>query len=316
MKKVLIPILFLLLQTAKIMALPQHPFVLILGTAQDAGYPQAGCTKVCCKQAWQTDSLRQYPTCFAVADPASKTWLLFEAGPNLKEQLQLFNTLTNNAYTYLPQAIFITHAHIGHYLGLAQLGREVMNTKDMPVYVLPRLQLFLQNNGPWSQLVSLHNIALKPLDTATVNTFFTGNNTVNITCFTVPHRDEFSETAGFDIAINAKHLLFIPDIDKWEKWPTSIVAKVQNPTCFAALLDATFYNENDLPGKRISQVPHPFVTETMALFNNSNTLTKSKIYFIHFNHTNPLLYNPSAAAAVIQQAYHIAKQGQLLTLQP
>ena len=39
----------------------------------------------------------------------------------------------------------------------------------------------------------------------------------------------------------------------------------------------------------MSKIPHPFTTETTTLFENETLETKNKIYFIHFNHTNPTL---------------------------
>src|ERR1041384_7514258 len=132
----------------------QTPYVLVLGVAQDGGYPHMGCKGNCCDKAWKNDSLKRFVTSLALIDPVSKKWWLFEATPDIKEQLQLFKTITKSEYNFLPDGIFITHAHIGHYTGLMQLGREVMNAKEVPVYVLPKMKSYLENNGPWSQLVS------------------------------------------------------------------------------------------------------------------------------------------------------------------
>ena len=106
-----------------------NPFIQILGVSQDGGYPHAGCNKKCCSLAWQNDSLKKFVVSFALVDASSNKWWLFEASPDLKFQLQYFRMLTNGRYNYLPEGIFITHAHIGHYSGLMQFGKEVMNTK-------------------------------------------------------------------------------------------------------------------------------------------------------------------------------------------
>jgi len=279
-------------------------FFLVLGTAQDGGYPHTGCTKKCCARAWQNNSLRRYVVALALVDPASKKWWLFEATPDIKEQLQYFRELTDSAYNYLPDGIFVTHAHIGHYTGLMQLGREVMNTNGVPVYALPKMQAFLESNGPWSQLVKLHNILIRPMQ---ANRSLQLTKDISVTAFTVPHRDEYSETAGFEITTNKKYL-FIPDIDKWEKWDHSIMEEVDHVDC--ALLDGTFYSNTELPGRNISEVPHPLVSETMELFNNSTL--KSKITFIHFNHTNPALWDTATQQKVAKNGFHIAHQGQRL----
>jgi len=284
-----------------------NPYILILGTAQDGGYPQVGCTKNCCNLAWKYDSLKRYVVSFALVDSVSKNWWLFEATPDFKYQLQLFRILTHSEFKYLPDGIFITHAHIGHYVGLMQLGREVMDTKQMPVFVLPRMASFLEKNGPWSQLVKLKNIMIYQLNTDSVLTL---RNNIKIETFTVPHRDEYSETAGFRIITPQKKYLFIPDINKWEKWDKNIVTEVKKVDC--ALLDGTFYSNSELPGRKMEEVPHPLVTETMELFKNEDATTKSKVHFIHFNHTNPILWDDYTKAVVKANGFHIAEQGERL----
>jgi pyrroloquinoline quinone biosynthesis protein B len=300
---------FVLLLCASLQTLAQqdHPYVLVLGTAQDGGYPHMGCTKKCCTLAWANDSLKKNVVSLALVDPASKRWWLFEATPDIKQELHLFQTLSGGGYAYLPAGIFITHAHIGHYTGLIELGREVMNTKDGPVYVLPKMKAFLETNGPWSQLVTLHNIDLHTLDT---NAAVSLTNNITVDAFTVPHRDEYSETAGFKINTPGKKYLFIPDINKWDKWSKSIIAEVKSADI--ALLDATFYDSTELPCRNMSEVPHPFVIETMMLFKNETPTVKSKVYFIHMNHTNPLLWDGEHQRQVMKAGYHIARQGSRL----
>lgn len=284
-----------------------EPFLLVLGTAQDGGYPHAACTKICCSKAWNDPAQRRYVVSLALADPASGKWWLFEATPDIKEQLQYFRALTDAQYKYLPDGIFITHAHIGHYTGLMQLGREVISSKEVPVYVLPKMKSFLESNGPWQQLVSLKNIVINTLEP---NTPIVLTDNINIRTFTVPHRDEYSETAGFKINTLAKKYLFIPDINKWSQWEKDIRDEVK--TADIALLDATFYDTTELPGKRLSTVPHPFVTETIELFNDADKTTKSKIHFIHFNHTNPLIWDDKKQNDFLKTGFNMAAQGQKL----
>ena len=279
-------------------------YIHILGIAQDGGYPHAGCQKNCCVDAWKNKSLGKYVCSFALVDSISKKWWLFEATPDIKFQLNDFHQSTKGYFDYLPAGIFLTHAHIGHYTGLMHLGKEVMGTKEMPVYVLPKMKSFLENNGPWSQLVALKNIVLKPLSEDSVLSL---TSEIQIRPFTVPHRDEFSETAGFKILSSNKKYLFIPDIDKWEKWKTHIVEAVRSVDF--ALIDATFYANTELPNRALSGVPHPLVTETMDLFSNEEITTKVKIYFIHFNHMNPLLWDKGKQLEVEKSGFHLAEQG-------
>lgn len=287
-------------------AFSQTPYVIVLGVTQDAGYPHIGCEKSCCAPAWQDSDLKQSIVSLALVDPASKQWWLFEATPDLAEQVHEFNSITQSQYSYLPVGIFITHAHIGHYTGLMYLGREALNSNQVPVYVQEKLANFLKTNGPWSQLVSLKNIVVntmlpdKPLLLTEI---------IKVTALTVPHRDEFSETSGFRIETNSKKYLFIPDIDKWEKWPRNIVEEVASVD--VALLDASFYTASELPNRDIKAVPHPYVEETIRLFEGKPELQK-KIYFIHFNHTNPLLWSEAARSTLRAQGFQVAEKGMVL----
>jgi len=281
----------------------QSSYILVLGVAQDGGYPHMGCQKNCCKMAWKHQKLRKNVVSLALVDPKSKKWWLFEATPDIKQQLQDFRKKTNEAYPYLPEGIFITHAHIGHYTGLMEFGREVMSTNGLKVYTLPKLKSFLEQNGPWSQLVKLNNINLVTLSAD--QSIDIANN--KITAFTVPHRDEFSETAGFKIETSTKRYLFIPDIDKWSKWNKNIIDEVKNVDM--AMLDATFYSNTELGNRPIAEVPHPLVTETESLFSKEANSIKSKIFFIHFNHTNPLLWDKNTEKQVLKNGFNVAKQG-------
>lgn len=277
--------------------------VIVLGTAQDGGFPHIGCQNEC-QLTFKNPELRRNVVALALVDPASKKWWLFEATPDMDEQLQFFSELTDREYNYLPEGIFITHAHIGHYTGLISLGREALGSKALKVHVLPKLGRFLQENGPWSQLVNLKNIEIvETSDTQAIQL----TPTLSVTAFAVPHRDEFSETAGFRIEADKKYL-FIPDIDKWSKWDKSIVNEVK--AVDFAFIDGSFFADGELPNRSISEVPHPFVTETMELFSSESKRTKSKVHFIHFNHTNPLLFEENKRKEVLEKGFNIAEQGQ------
>lgn len=289
----------------------QNNFVIYtLGITQDAGFPQAGCTKICCKEAWKNSAKSKMATCLAIADTVNKKWWMVEATPDFKNQFSLFNTLTKNKYSYLPNGIFITHAHMGHYIGLMQLGREAMNSNQVPVYVLSNLKFFLENNGPWSQLVTLKNINLHELNNKSLLQISQG---FEVIAFTVPHRDEFSETAGFQFILNKKKVVFIPDIDKWEKYTEDVNQIFYD--CSLAFIDGTFYKDGELVGRSMKEVPHPFVKESMDLFKSLKISLKNKIYFIHFNHTNPLLIkNSKEKHEVLLKNFRIADEGVLYSV--
>lgn len=284
-------------------------YLVVLGVAQDGGYPHAGCRRDCCKLVYDGKRRPETPVCLGIVDIENQKLYMLEATPAFPEQWRRLQKISGFHDKRAPDGIFLTHAHVGHYAGLMHLGREVMGTKNVPVYAMPRMTNFLRTNGPWSQLVSLQNIDLQPLQADSAVILPGG---LRITPFTVPHRDEFSETVGFRIESPRRKIMFIPDIDKWTKWTSDIAAEVSKVDC--ALLDATFYRDGELQGRAMKEVPHPFVEETMQLFENQPAAEKSKVTFIHFNHTNPLLWDKKSRQDVRERGFSIAEEGMRIGL--
>lgn len=279
---------------------PTQSSLVILGTIQDGGSPHIGCTKPCCKNLFSNpDKTRMVVSLGLVDSQNMKSWL-FEATPDMPRQLKLLKQFSK---TELSDGILLTHAHIGHYAGLMYLGKEAINSNIVFVYAMPRMKAFLEQNGPWSQLVKLKNISIQEVhDSISIHL----SSNVKVTPFKVPHRDEFSETVGYLIEGPNKKALFIPDIDKWTKWERDIIKEIKNVDY--AFIDGTFFNENEIKSRNISEIPHPFVIESMQMFKDLQKTEKAKIYFIHFNHTNPLL-NPESKESIIVlgKGFHIAR---------
>lgn len=287
----------------------QKPYVAVLGIGQDAGVPQVGCDSPFCREAWKNPKLRRTVSSVALVNPATKERWIFDATPDLPAQFQLLKEITDD-YSNDLSGIFLTHAHIGHYTGLMYLGREAMNAKDVKVYAMPRMRLMLETNAPWSQLVGIKNISLQTLANKE-KTVLAENLTVEP--FLVPHRDEFSETVGFKIVSAGKSLIFIPDIDKWEKWSEKLAEIVKANDYL--LLDGTFYADGEI-NRPMSEVPHPFVSETTELLKNLPAGEKSKIFFIHFNHSNPLVQGDRQKIKALKtKGFNVAFQGQKFDLQ-
>jgi pyrroloquinoline quinone biosynthesis protein B len=205
--------------------------------------------------------------------------------------------------------VFLTHAHIGHYTGLMFLGHEAMGAKSIPVYAMPKMKHYLETNGPWSQLVNFKNIQLQNLQNDSVVSL---DNQLKVTPFTVPHRDEYSETVGYKIEGRKKSALFIPDINKWHLWDKDIVEEVKKVDY--AFLDATFYKDGEIP-RPMSEVQHPFIEETIALFANETKAIKQKIVFIHFNHSNPTLHKNNASRKELEAlGFGFATEGEVYPL--
>ena len=281
------------------------PYVVVLGIAQDGGLPHAGCLNSCCKNLWGTGNNEKVASIGIVDPKTGQSWLI-DATPDFASQLHVLENIHKTKLS----GIFLTHAHIGHYSGLLQLGREVMGAKDMPVYAMPRMKSFLYENSPWNQLLSLENIKIIDLKSSKEIKLSTQ---LYIEPFLVPHRDEFSETVGYRVVSNKKSLVYIPDIDKWSKWDQDIFQVVLHSDF--ALLDGTFYSSDEIPHRDMSEIPHPFIIETMDLLDNMNSKNRKKIYFIHFNHSNPAInYTSSVSNIIRSKRFNIATEGLKLNL--
>ncbi len=278
------------------------PYVLVLGVAQDAGHPQAGCDKVCCRAAWNDPSLRHRASSVAVVDPKSGERWLLDATPDLVEQLHVLHEASPGPLT----GIFLTHAHIGHYTGLMHLGPEAMGADGIPVYAMPRMRDFLRAHEPWATVVRNGNVALRDLADAQEVEL---NDRLVITPVQVPHRDELSETVGFWVRGPKGSVLYLPDIDKWDRWSTAVETWIDQVD--VALLDGTFFADGELEGRDMSQIPHPFIADTMARLAPLPPDKRARVRFIHLNHTNPALDpNGQANRQVEEAGFRVAREGE------
>ncbi|WP_300526880.1 MBL fold metallo-hydrolase [Maricaulis sp.] len=261
--------------------------LMVLGTSQDGGSPQLSNRH---DPAWSNAALRRYATSLAIINRETGERVLFEATPDLREQLYRLDNFEPREDRPGLEGIFLTHAHMGHYTGLMFLGHESIGADGVPVYAMERMGDYLRSNGPWDQLVRYGNIELRGLvDGQPV--YIAG---ATVTPFLVPHRQEYSEVVGFRIDGGEKSAIFIPDIDSWEEWDEmgtrieDMIASVDY-----AFLDATFFANGEIPGRDMSGFPHPFITHSMERFADLPDEEKAKIRFIHLNHTNPVRYPDS-----------------------
>lgn len=284
--------------------------LIILGSIQDAGSPHIACKKECCKDLFENSDKTRKVVSLGVWDKETNKRYLFEATPDVSVQMKALKKFGDSTSQEIADGIFLTHAHIGHYSGLMYLGKEATNAKLTNIYAMPRMSQFLKSNGPWSQLVKNKNISINTLKHDSILQL---SNTLSIIPFLVPHRDEFSETVGYKIIGPKKTALFIPDIDKWEKWEKDIIEEIQKVDF--AFLDATFYSGEELNNRDITQIPHPFIIESMVKFDHLQQSEKQKIIFIHFNHTNPVIDRTSEEAkTVLKNGFRIAEMNEVFTL--
>lgn len=285
--------------------------LVVLGIGQDAGVPQIGNSN---DPAWSGKADRLLPTSLAVIDHEASKRVLFEATPAITEQVHTLDSISKKGDGLGLDGIFLTHAHIGHYAGLMYLGREAAGARDIPVYTMPRFADFLRTNGPWDQLVSLNNITLTEMSDQTP---VSPVPSIKVTPYQVPHRDEYSETVGYLIETKGQNVFFLPDIDSWDEWEQDFGTKIDDiiEQVDYAYLDATFFDDNELPGRDMSAIPHPRVSASMERFDNLLDDTKAGIHFIHINHTNPIRFEDSEESkTVIARGFSIAREGQRICL--
>jgi pyrroloquinoline quinone biosynthesis protein B len=276
------------------------PSALVLGIAQDGGVPHAGCHQRTCEEARKDPWKSKRVASLGLLDPAAGKRFLIDATPDFAAQMERLGGL--------PDGILLTHAHIGHYLGLAQLGREVLNAHRVPVYATPGMARFLRENGPWKRLVALENIEIREIE---IGRPFSLTPALSVTAIKVPHRDEDSDTVAFLISGARRKILWLPDIDKWEKWDRRIEDVLADPSLIA-FVDGTFFAADEIPGRTIADIPHPLVPETMSRFGEHPP--RGRLFFVHLNHTNRLLWDKQAIAEIRKNGFDVAVEGMRVPL--
>jgi len=287
--------------------------VKILGTAQDGGIPQLGCDCRNCSQARKDPRYSRLISSLAILDFKEKKFFIVDATPDIRVQFDKARDRLREETAIkaeIPEGVLLTHAHIGHYAGLMFFGFESISTHRLPVYCSSRMRDFLAKNSPWNQLLEQENISPIILS---LNEKLPLTPRVSIVPFQVPHRDEYSDTLGFIISGSKKKLLYLPDIQNWEAWEKSVVEEVEKVE--VALLDGTFYSPEELPGRDLSRIGHPFIKKSVEVLNSVPKKGKTAIYFTHLNHSNFVL-DPEGEARknIREKGFDIAADGLEISL--
>ncbi|HET8647627.1 MAG TPA: MBL fold metallo-hydrolase [Vicinamibacteria bacterium] len=268
--------------------------------------PHIGCRQELCVQARRDPRRRERVASLGLVDEASGARFLIDATPDLPLQIEGLPGAPSDRRRPL-DGILLTHAHVGHYSGLMYLGREALGASAMPVYCTPRMAAFLRANGPWSLLVSQGHVVLHETEPGRPVVL---TPRLTATPVLVPHRDELSDTVAFRVRGPARTLLYVPDIDKWEKWDRRLEDEVA--AADVALLDATFHDAGEIPGRSQRDIPHPLVGETMERL--AAPALARRVLFIHLNHTNRLLWDRAARRALERRGFRIAREGMVEAL--
>ncbi|WAS91031.1 MBL fold metallo-hydrolase [Nannocystis punicea] len=289
--------------------MPRGPALVVLGTAQDGGLPHVGCSCERCARA-RTDPGAGRKVASAAVVAGAQAWLI-DATPDLPAQLEDLAPRTGRPRGGVDRAplagLFLTHAHVGHYVGLALLGFEALHAQALPVHASPRMAAFLRDNAPWDQLVRLDNVRLHMFEGAGTVTLAGG---VTVAPLQVPHRDEYTDTHGFVIAGPRARALYVPDSAPWAAWPRPLPEVLAAERIDVALLDGCFYSPDELPGRDLATLAHPLIVDTMDLLQPLIDAGGVRVIFTHLNHSNPAV-DPGGAAAleIRRRGFEVARDG-------
>jgi pyrroloquinoline quinone biosynthesis protein B len=309
-------LLLLLTISTAVNPAPPPPRLVILGTAQDGGLPQAACDCAHCAAARKNPALARHVASLAIHVPKTGHVYLVDATPDLPAQIETIHTFRAHPAGKTDRApvdgILLTHAHMGHYLGLAHLGFESLNTKEIPTWVSPRMAEYLRTNGPWSQLVRLGNITLREFQPGAR---FELEEGISVQPLQVPHRDEYSDTMAFLIRGPKETVLYVPDTDSWRAWPRPLLQVLADEKVTIALVDGTFYSPAELPDRDVTKIKHPLITDSMDLLEPLVKAGKLRVYFTHMNHSNPAVERGGAAQKAIEaRGFRVAEDGEAIGL--
>ena len=277
---------------------------MILGIAQDGGVPHPGCNCNTCKFYWDNEIVLS-PSSLAIID--EKQFHLIDVTRNLDRQLRKVGERNVTD-------IWLTHGHIGHIDGIGLFGKEVMNEKNVRLHASKSMIELILNTPKWKKLVE---------DNILIPIQFNSNESIQIsehlviTPIRVPHRDELTDTHAFMINGPEKSLLYLPDHDSWEETlhmvqQNSVIEWFDSLGIEIVFLDGTFWPKNEL--SRQTDVPHPPVVDSLERLGNLNG-KELEVFFIHLNHTNPLLIpNSNEVKQLLDSGCKIAVEGQQFLL--
>ncbi|MCP3978938.1 MAG: MBL fold metallo-hydrolase [bacterium] len=290
------------------------PRLRIVGTVQDGGLPHAACSCVRCEAARADPGRRRFVSSVAIVLPDPARVFLIDATPDIREQLDALRDLRGPLPGRVDRApidgVFLTHAHIGHYLGLAFFGFEAVHAQKLPVYCSAPLAGYLRDNGPWSQLVRIGNIELRESPAGSAIDLGQG---VSVTPLSVPHRDEYADTVGFVIRGPRSTILYVPDTDSWRAWDPPATEQLRGID--VAIVDATFFSTAEMPGRAVESIGHPLIADSMDLFEPLVRDGKLQVYFTHLNHSNPALDpNGPEATEIRKRGFAVLEEKQELPL--
>ena len=267
--------------------------VVVLGTAQDAGIPQIGCHCSNCSRAVSNTMYKRLISSLGIINQETGNSFVIDCTPDFRDQYfildgirkkyldrELYHEKITNSDNLGIKVILLTHAHMGHYLGLTQLGKECAEVNDIHLFGTKKMVKYLNANRPYKDLIKNNNI--RPITIEHGKTVSIDQN-LTVTPFLVNHRQDYTDTVGFSIQGPNNKLLYAPDFDTITQ---PVLERI--PGSYISIIDGTFYQPDELsPRRDMRLVPHATILDTMKTLKPYHK--KSRIFYTHFNHTNPVV---------------------------
>ncbi|NNC74203.1 MAG: MBL fold metallo-hydrolase [Acidimicrobiia bacterium] len=257
----------------------------VLGSGQDGGVPQL------------LGPDRDERSASSVAVVTDDGAILLDCAPDVRRQHRALTSAIGDDAARIA-AVALTHGHMGHYAGLVHFGKEAAATTEIPLYGTRSMIRFLESNEPWATLFRNRNLVVGS------TTFEIGG--VKGEAIPVPHRSELTDAVAWSISDDETRLLYLPDIDSWDAWPNAADVIGSHDV---ALLDASFFDEDEPLGRPISEIPHPLVVDTLERFRAADC----RVVLTHLNHTNALARGDADAHARVAAAgWEVAFDGMVI----
>ena len=309
--------------------------VLVLGSAAGGGFPQWNCNCSNSAEARKNPKRAKPRTqsSIAVSVDDGKNWFLFNASPDLRQQINDNSVLQpNNGIRHSPiLGVFITNGDIDHIAGLLNL-RE---SHPLSIYATKKVLSILKSNSVFEVLnhdfverreVTLNeSILLKDKD---------NNSTgIEVEVFSVPGKialfledknkgnnfgTDPEDTVGLKIidAKTKKYFFYIPGC---AGMTDDLKNKIKGAPM--VLFDGTLWTDDEMlkakvgvqkTGQRMGHMSMFGEKGTIEIFKN---LDVKKKYFIHINTTNPALLEDSVERKKInEEGWEVSYDGMEINL--
>lgn len=279
--------------------------VIVLGSAQDGGFPQWDCNCVNCQLSRSGELRFRLRSSLALEDDLGNI-IILDASPDLKHQVDVIGSSRQRIGRICSDrvspidAILITHAHWGHVMGLLEFSAGA--SFEVPVYCSPSVSSIIYASPVFRSLIDgdfirimefKDNIPLEIVNYRGQKTYF------KLEAFKVPHREDFTDTYGFKIFHKSSSITYIPDIKVLDE---EIIRKIDD-TDFL-FFEGTFYWDDELwrvskikrTSKELGHIP---IVESLLILRELEIDMK---YYIHLNHTNPVLRSGSDERRSVEDA--------------